>query len=86
MEKEEKQSNPKKLKGKVVSVSMDKTVVVEVERYTKHPKYKKYMRTTKKYKAHDEKNEYAVGDRVLLGECRPISKDKKFKIIEKQGT
>lgn len=83
MEKEEKQSNPKKLKGKVVSVSMNKTAVVEVERYTKHPKYKKYMRTTKKYKAHDEKNEYIIGDRVLLGECRPISKDKRFKIINK---
>ncbi|HDO23689.1 MAG TPA: 30S ribosomal protein S17 [bacterium] len=71
----------KKLKGEVVSDAMNKTVVVLVNRYTKHPKYKKYVRTGKKYKAHDEKNEYKKGNKVVIEECRPISKDKHFRII-----
>lgn len=71
----------KKLKGKVVSDKMQKTAVVEVSRYFKVLKYKKYIKRSKKYKAHDEKNEYKVGDEVLIQECRPLSKDKRFIII-----
>ncbi|MBI5045656.1 MAG: 30S ribosomal protein S17 [Candidatus Niyogibacteria bacterium] len=73
----------KTLKGEVVSASMKKTVVVSVGRYVQHPKYKKYMRTTKRYKAHDEKGEYKVGDKVLIRECRPLSKEKRFVVIGK---
>lgn len=73
----------KKLKGMVVSDKMQKTAVVLVNRYFKHPKYGKYIRRGKKYKAHDEKGEYKKGDKVLIQECRPISKDKKFKIISR---
>lgn len=68
----------KKLKGIVVSDAMNKTVVVLVNRYKKHPKYKKYIRISKKYKAHDENNQYKVGDRIIIQECKPISKDKHF--------
>lgn len=73
----------KKLKGIVVSDKVDKTVVVFVTRFKKHPKYKKYIKRSKKYKVHDEKNEYKKGDKVIIQECRPISKDKHFKVIEK---
>ncbi len=71
----------KKLKGKVVSDKMEKTVVVSVDSYKKHPKYKKYISVSKKYKVHDEKNEYKVGDKVLIEERRPISKDKHFAVV-----
>ncbi|HEY1041673.1 MAG TPA: 30S ribosomal protein S17 [Candidatus Paceibacterota bacterium] len=71
------------LKGTVVSDKMDKTVVVLVERFVKHPKYKKYFKKSKKYKAHDEANEYAVGDAVSIQESKPISKDKSFVVIAK---
>ena len=64
----------------VVSDKMDKTVVVMVSRLKKHPKYKQRYRTTKKYKAHDEKNEYKVGDKVIIQESRPISKDKRWRV------
>ncbi len=73
----------KKLKGKVISDKMEKTVVVSVDSYKKHPKYKKYISVSKKYKVHDEKNEYKVGDKVMIEECRPISKDKHFSVVEK---
>lgn len=73
----------KKLKGIVVSDKMQKTAVVSVERYVKHPKYKKYMRKTKRYKAHDETKQYKVGDVVIIQECRPLSKDKNFEIVAK---
>ena len=71
----------KKLKGVVVSDTMNKTVVVLVNRYVKHPKYKKYIKKSKKFKAHDEKKEYKKGDNVIIQECRPISKDKHWKVI-----
>lgn len=74
-------SAKKILKGKVVSAAMKKTVVVAVERYVKHPRYGKYMRITKRYKAHDEKNERKVGDKVTIEECRPLSRDKKFRVV-----
>ncbi len=73
----------KTLKGEVVSAAMKKTVVVAVARYVQHPKYKKYMRLTKRYKAHDEKGEYKVGDKVLIRECRPLSRDKRFVVTGK---
>ncbi len=72
-----------KLQGKVISDKMDKTVVVEVERRKEHPRYKKRIKVHKKYKAHDEKNEFKQGDHVTIEECRPMSKDKNFKVLEK---
>ena len=69
------------LKGKVVSDKMDKTVVVVVTRFVEHKKYGKRIKMTKKYKAHDENNSKKVGDTVEIEETRPISKDKKFKVV-----
>ncbi|MDI6603390.1 MAG: 30S ribosomal protein S17 [Patescibacteria group bacterium] len=73
----------KQLKGTVVSNKMQKTVVVEVERLKKHPKYKRRYRVRKKYKAHNEKGEYHIGDKVVIEECRPISKEKHWRVIGK---
>lgn len=73
----------KQLKGKVISDKMQKTVVVEVERIKEDPKYKRRYKIHKKYKAHDEKEEYKVGERVLIEECRPLSKDKSWRVIKK---
>jgi small subunit ribosomal protein S17 len=84
MESKEKTIKSKKLKGKVVSDKMDKTVVVLVTRFTKHKKYGKYISTGKKYKVHDERQEFKIGDRVIIEECRPLSKDKHFKVLSKQ--
>jgi small subunit ribosomal protein S17 len=74
-------SGPRKLIGRVASDKMDKTVVVEVVRFKMHPLYKKYVRVRKRYKAHDEKNEYRRGDRVEIVEHRPYSKEKRFKVV-----
>lgn len=74
----------RKLKGKVVSDKMQKTVVVRVERIKAHPKYKKRYKISKNYKAHDEKQIYKVGDRVVIEECRPLSKHKTWRVIEKE--
>ncbi len=71
------------LTGTVVSNKMDKTVVVSVKTTKKHPMYQKFFHTSKRYKAHDEKNEYVVGDEVLIGECRPMSKDKRWEVVER---
>jgi small subunit ribosomal protein S17 len=71
------------LTGKVVSNKMLKTLVVEVERTKEHPKYKRRYKVSKKYKVHNEKGDYQVGDKVLIEECRPISKDKRWKVIKK---
>jgi len=73
----------KQLTGTIVSNKMQKTVVVEVERLKEHPKYKRRYRVRKKYKAHDEKGEYRIGDRVVIEECRPLSKEKKWRVIKK---
>ncbi len=73
----------KKLQGVVVSDKMQKTVVVKVERIKEHPKYKRRYKIHKKYKAHDEKGEYYVGDNVVIEETAPISKDKHWKVIGK---
>lgn len=70
--------NIKTLKGRVVSDKMDKTVVVLVERLKKHPKYKKRYKVSKRYKSHDPENKCKIGDKVIIQECRPISKDKKW--------
>jgi small subunit ribosomal protein S17 len=72
----------KTLKGTVVSNKMDKTAVVAVTRFVKHPKYKKYFKITKKFKAHDEDNAANVGDKVAIVETRPLSKDKHFAIVK----
>lgn len=69
------------LSGVVVSNKMDKTVVVSVSRFIKHPKYGKFYKVSKKYKAHDEENKYQIGDNVSLKETKPISKDKKFIVV-----
>ncbi|MBI4118105.1 MAG: 30S ribosomal protein S17 [Parcubacteria group bacterium] len=71
----------RQLKGTVVSDKGDKTVVVLVNRYVAHPKYGKYMQVSKKYKAHDPENKYKIGDTVVIEECPPVSKDKRFKVL-----
>lgn len=68
--------------GVVTSDKMDKTVVVSVKDRVKHPLYKKIVNSTYKLKAHDEKNECATGDRVLVMETRPLSKDKRWRVVE----
>jgi small subunit ribosomal protein S17 len=87
IQKEEKTAKSsdkiKRFKGMVVSDKMDKTVVVDVVRYVKHPIYRKYRRINKRFKAHDEKKEYKKGDKVIIEETKPLSKDKHFKVISK---
>ncbi|MDQ0340195.1 small subunit ribosomal protein S17 [Caldalkalibacillus uzonensis] len=68
--------------GKVVSDKMDKTITVAVETYKMHPLYKKRVKYTKKYKAHDEHNQAKVGDIVKIMETRPLSKDKRWRLVE----
>ncbi|OEF97929.1 30S ribosomal protein S17 [Desulfuribacillus alkaliarsenatis] len=68
--------------GKVVSDKMDKTIVVAVETYINHPLYKKRIKRTKKFKAHDENNIAKMGDRVKIMETRPLSKDKRWRLVE----
>ena len=68
--------------GRVVSDKMDKTVVVAIEDSYRHPLYKKIIRRTVKFHAHDEKNECNVGDRVMIMETRPISKSKRWRVVE----
>jgi small subunit ribosomal protein S17 len=70
----------RQLVGTVVSNKMDKTCVVQVTRRFKHSKYKKYVNERKRYKAHDERNEAQVGDRVQIVECSPISRDKRWRL------
>lgn len=72
----------RKIVGVVVKDKMDKSVVIEVEKFLKHPRYHKYLKTKKRYKAHDEGNVCRVGDRVLLVETRPLSKDKRWLVKE----
>ena len=68
--------------GKVVSDKMDKTVVVAVENHVKHPLYKKIIKRTYKLKAHDENNECRIGDTVKVMETRPLSKEKRWRLVE----
>lgn len=71
------------LKGVIVSNKMTKTVVVAVTRLKKHPKYKKYYKVTKRLKAHDAEGSYHVGDKVIIQETRPMSKEKRWAVIRK---
>lgn len=71
----------KKFNGVVVSDKMDKTIVVRVDRVKQHAKYKKRYTVSKRYKVHDEKNQYKEDDKVTFIECRPISKDKRWRVI-----
>ena len=68
--------------GKVVSDKMDKTIVVEVKTKARHPLYGKMINKTVKFKAHDEKNECQIGDHVSIMETRPLSKDKRWRLVE----
>ena len=68
--------------GLVVSDKMDKTVVVAIEEYTKHPVYGKVIKRTKKYKAHDEENACQTGDKVKIMETRPLSKEKNWRVVQ----
>ena len=73
----------RQIQGIVVSDKMNKTRVVEVTRFTKHKRYLKYFKVTKRFKAHDENNEYKTGDKVVIQEMRPMSKEKRWKIISR---
>jgi small subunit ribosomal protein S17 len=77
------QKNKRRMVGVVVSDKMQKTVVVEVTRYKMHPLYRKAYRVKRRFKAHDEKNEYKVGDKVIIEETRPLSKEKRWRVISK---
>ncbi len=74
------QGNKKTMIGLVASDKMTKTIVVEVTRRMRHPIYHKYIQSRQRYKAHDENNEAKVGDRVLIEECRPLSRDKRWRM------
>ncbi len=74
----------KTLVGEVVSDKMNKTIVVEVERRVPHPTFKKIVRKTSKFYAHDEKEEASIGDKVLIEETRPLSKLKRWRLVEVQ--
>jgi small subunit ribosomal protein S17 len=75
------QANKKTMTGLVVSSKMDKTIVVKVERRFAHPVFKKVVKTTKKYKVHDEKNECVEGDFIRIQETRPLSKEKRWRML-----
>jgi small subunit ribosomal protein S17 len=79
---EGKRGGKKEFVGLVKSDKMNKTIVVAVETLALHPLYKKYVRRIKKLKAHDEKNEAKIGDRVRVIECRPLSKEKCWKLVQ----
>jgi len=68
--------------GKVVSDKMDKTIVISIEDNVKHPLYKKILKRTYKLKVHDEQNQCGIGDKVLVMETRPISRDKRWRLVE----
>lgn len=76
----------RKLKGTVISNKMQKTVVVKVERQVRHPRYKRTYKVHKRYKAHDEKGEFKPGDKVIIEECRPLSKEKRWRVIGRSTT
>ena len=73
------------LEGRVVSTRMDKTVTVEVTRFVKHPRYRKYISRRKNYKAHDENNECRENDVVVMRESRPMSKTKRWVVVERRA-
>jgi small subunit ribosomal protein S17 len=81
-ESEQKKSNKRILQGKVFSNKADKTIVVKIVRQVAHPLYKKYYKKTKKIMAHDERNECTIGDTVKVKECRPLSRNKRWELVE----
>jgi len=81
MSTEQTTSNGRVLRGKVVSSKMTDTITVAVERYVKHPKYKKFLRRTKKFLVHDAGNTAQIGATVEIKEVRPISKNKSFELV-----
>jgi small subunit ribosomal protein S17 len=83
MTKNNEQIKKRKIIGVVVSDKMMKTRVVAVESLKKHPKYLKFYKVTTKFKAHDENNEYKMGDKVTIEESRPLSREKRWRIINK---
>ena len=82
MTAEQQKSGRRMLTGRVVSDKMDKTVIVQVERRVKHPRYRKYVNRRKNYKAHDEENHFSVGDTVTIQESRPLSRTKRWVVLE----
>jgi small subunit ribosomal protein S17 len=82
----DKQTKTRKIIGVVVSDKMAKTRVVAVSSLKKHPKYLKYYKVTTKFKAHDEQNEYKTGDKVTIEETRPLSREKRWRIVGKITT
>ena len=78
----EKQSSNRVLQGRVIGDKMDKTITVRVERQVKHPIYGKYIRLSTKMHVHDEANECAVGDDVEIEQCRPMSKNKSWRLVK----
>lgn len=79
-EQNKQRGHRKNRQGVVVSDKMDKTIVVQIDRMVIHPVYKKYVRQRVKYKVHDERNEANVGDTVLIEECRPLSRAKRWRL------
>lgn len=79
----DKDIKKRRISGVVTSDKMSKTRVVTVSRTKKHPKYHRYFRVSKNFKAHDENNEYKIGDKVVIEETKPMSKEKRWKIVSK---
>lgn len=82
MIKKNKTIKRRKLEGVVVSDKMNKTIVVKVESFKRHPLYHKIMKVSKRFKAHDEKNECKIGDVVVIEQTRPLSKEKRWKVVQ----
>ena len=80
-QKTKRTTRPKMLSGVVVSDRMNDSIVVAVTRYVKHPKYKKYQKKVKRYTAHDAGNTKNIGEKVVIEECKPISKTKRFRVV-----
>lgn len=79
---EHRPAKRKEVMGRVVSDKMQKTIIVRVDRLTKHIKYNKIIKRFNKFKAHDEKNEAKIGNRVIIAETRPLSKDKRWRLVK----
>ena len=86
MENKEPVKINKQFRGTVVSDKMDKTRVVKVDRVRRHKKYQKSFVVSKRYKVHDERNQYKEGDQVTFVECRPLSKDKRWRVLYEAGS
>ena len=82
---QEHKARPQTFQGVVVSTKMRDTVVVEVERFVQHPKYRKYLRHSARLKAHDAGNTKKAGEKVTIIACRPLSKDKKFRVLTERS-